>query len=428
MTVVLGLWPLAPSGPCRLRRRRRSSTRSRSSPPRRSPGRRAPSGRSRRRTGWRSSSASSPSRSWPERAATRGRWADGLDARHRRDRPARAREPLLPRASSRRQVAEFLPGAFARLSLPVEYWNGLAIFVALAFPLLLRHCDRRPSRRCARPRGRRRFRRSTATLVPDLVARRIRGGARGVSASGCSRRADFAGCALVAVALAGSRGGRRVRPARDELVDDPFVAAAVGQGRAPRSCSLVCVGDRRRLGARRRFSAGRRPGRRRRGSPALVARRPARRRDRRGASASTGRDVLRVAGAPWPATTQRRRLRPRASPERQRKRPLAVLGGGSTSGRRSRSRDAAPGRTRPGGRSTASSSYFVRDAHSLYLETLGELGVVGLVLLLGALVTGSVAGVVPAAPQPGSDACSSRRCSRASPPGSSPSGSTGSGS
>ena len=38
-------------------------------------------------------------------------------------------------------------------------------------------------------------------------------------------------------------------------------------------------------------------------------------------------------------------------------------------------------------------SYFVRDAHSLYLETLGELGVLGFVCLVGALVTGIVAGV-----------------------------------
>jgi tetratricopeptide (TPR) repeat protein len=37
--------------------------------------------------------------------------------------------------------------------------------------------------------------------------------------------------------------------------------------------------------------------------------------------------------------------------------------------------------------------YFVRDAHSLYLETLGDLGLVGLALLLTALGTGVVAGV-----------------------------------
>ncbi|HET9544510.1 MAG TPA: O-antigen ligase family protein, partial [Gaiellaceae bacterium] len=36
--------------------------------------------------------------------------------------------------------------------------------------------------------------------------------------------------------------------------------------------------------------------------------------------------------------------------------------------------------------------YFIRDAHSLYLETLGELGVIGFLLLAGALATGLVAG------------------------------------
>src|SRR5205823_5057691 len=35
---------------------------------------------------------------------------------------------------------------------------------------------------------------------------------------------------------------------------------------------------------------------------------------------------------------------------------------------------------------------FVQDAHSLYLQTLGELGVVGLVLLAGVLAAGFIAG------------------------------------
>jgi len=39
---------------------------------------------------------------------------------------------------------------------------------------------------------------------------------------------------------------------------------------------------------------------------------------------------------------------------------------------------------------------FVRDAHSLYLETLGELGAVGLALLLGFLLAGLVVGVTRA--------------------------------
>ena len=37
-------------------------------------------------------------------------------------------------------------------------------------------------------------------------------------------------------------------------------------------------------------------------------------------------------------------------------------------------------------------SFFVRDAHSLYVETLGELGIVGLVLLLGFFVTAAAVG------------------------------------
>jgi hypothetical protein len=35
-------------------------------------------------------------------------------------------------------VPDFLPSAYTRLSYPVEYWNGLAIFLGIAFPLLLR--------------------------------------------------------------------------------------------------------------------------------------------------------------------------------------------------------------------------------------------------------------------------------------------------
>ena len=38
-------------------------------------------------------------------------------------------------------------------------------------------------------------------------------------------------------------------------------------------------------------------------------------------------------------------------------------------------------------------AYFLRDAHSLYLETLGEFGILGFLTLAGALVTGLVAGI-----------------------------------
>ena len=49
-----------------------------------------------------------------------------------------------------------------------------------------------------------------------------------------------------------------------------------------------------------------------------------------------------------------------------------------------------PAHTRPNGPSTARSSSSSGTRHSLYIETLGELGIVGLALLLSALVVGVV--------------------------------------
>ena len=94
-----------------------------------------------------------------------------------------------------------------------------------------------------------------------------------------------------------------------------------------------------------------------------------------------------------PAGRRRRhRLHQGAPAERERQRPLADLGSARwTSGRASRSTAAAPARSRRGGPSTARLTKFVRDAHSLYLETLGELGVLGLRAALAAFGAGFVA-------------------------------------
>ena len=60
------------------------------------------------------------------------------DARDRRDRARGARQPPLPRIVSRvAALPTFLPNAATRLSFPLDYWNGLGIFVAIAIPLLL---------------------------------------------------------------------------------------------------------------------------------------------------------------------------------------------------------------------------------------------------------------------------------------------------
>src|SRR5262249_41553720 len=44
---------------------------------------------------------------------------------------------LIPGSFSGRGVSVFLPASATRLSFPLGYWNGLAILVALAVPLLL---------------------------------------------------------------------------------------------------------------------------------------------------------------------------------------------------------------------------------------------------------------------------------------------------
>ena len=45
---------------------------------------------------------------------------------------------LFPGSFPDRDLATFLPCAATRLSFPLGYWNGLAIFVGLGIPLLLR--------------------------------------------------------------------------------------------------------------------------------------------------------------------------------------------------------------------------------------------------------------------------------------------------
>src|SRR4029453_12484880 len=44
---------------------------------------------------------------------------------------------LFPGSFPGRDIDAFLPAAASRLSFPLGYWNGLAIFVALGVPILL---------------------------------------------------------------------------------------------------------------------------------------------------------------------------------------------------------------------------------------------------------------------------------------------------
>jgi tetratricopeptide (TPR) repeat protein len=148
---------------------------------------------------------------------------------------------LLPGIFPGSDVGNLLPSAVTRLAYPLGYWNGLAIFVALAFPLLLR---------IAVSEGQPIFRAVALGLVPSLTAVIYLASSRGgfaVAAIGSvafvalvDRHWEAAG-ALACVA-AGSAGTIAVLLARPDLVNRPS-AAATGEGHtAAILITLVCLG------------------------------------------------------------------------------------------------------------------------------------------------------------------------------------------
>jgi O-antigen ligase len=292
---------------------------------------------------------------------------------------------------SEQDLASLLPGIEERLSYPVDYWNGLAILVGLAFPLLLS---------CATERRRPFVGALAVTPIPVLVAVIYLASSRGGAATAIVGTALFiafgtqrlAALAAVVCAGGGSAAVIAILSARPELVDGPLgSAAAASQGEsAALLIALVClaVGLVYGLGSRLAPSFDWRPRPAlRRGlalagvivaAAAIVAVDPADRFDRfkrapSGSSSSsdggfTESHLLYGGGSGrwqfWSAAVDQFETR-----------PLAGRGAGSYEAWWAEH---------------ASFSYFVRDAHSLYAETLGELGLIGLALLVGALGGGLV--------------------------------------
>lgn len=136
----------------------------------------------------------------------------------------------------------FLPGGDDRLSYPLDYWNGLGIFTALAFPLLLGAAT---SARTAPGRA------LAVAVLPALFATIFLTSSRGAAATALvgtllfcvltSRRITAIGCTLAAAA--GSAVVVAVLLTRDQLVDGPLAsAAAADQGRsAAILIALACL-------------------------------------------------------------------------------------------------------------------------------------------------------------------------------------------
>jgi tetratricopeptide (TPR) repeat protein len=277
----------------------------------------------------------------------------------------------------------FLPGTETRLSYPVGYWNGLGMLLAIGVPLLLRPAV---AARRAVPRG------LAAAALPALGAAIYLTSSRGavaVAAAGAVTFVVLGGRALpalaaLAVAAAGTAVAIAVLEARPELVDGPLgTATAAAQGE---SAALLLVLVSAACGIAHGLLSGSRGA----GIPLP-----------RGVAWAAGGAALMLGLVAVAAADPAARLEDFKEPPNQQvtDRPGFVrehLLSGEGSGRwQFWSAAIRQFEEHPVGGGGAGSygawwlrdgslALYVEDAHSLYLETLGELGLVGLVLLLAA--------------------------------------------
>lgn len=291
---------------------------------------------------------------------------------------------LFPQAFPEGDVPRFLPGASARLSYPVNYWNALAAVAAIAAVLLLGSAVR--ARHPA-------LRGLALAPIPALACvvyfTSSRGGVLtavvGITAFLALTARRWAAGAAVVVAGAGAVLAVAIVRSRTELVEGPLGSAlAEEQGRgAAVLITLVCLGVGLAYGLGVAFA----PPPPRLPRPlalvslavaaavlvaALVAFHPVRRFEdfkrlpESAEDASVGGHIVSTSGNGrwqlWGSAVDQFQTEP--------------LRGG------------AAGSYEAWWAQHGTIASFVLDAHSLYLETLGELGVVGLALLV--VVLGSV--------------------------------------
>jgi hypothetical protein len=326
------------------------------------------------------------------RPGSAGSWADGLALGISAIAFLALASRLFASLFSDRGFETYLPSVQTRLSFPVGYWNGLGIFCALAVPLLLRSAivARSPIARGL-----------ALAPMPAIAADIYLASSRGAVATlltgtivfllVSSRRWALVGA--IAVAAAGSTVTIRLLLSRHELVDGPLAgAAAQSQGKsAAWSIALACLLTAAVYALGCRYWPARLIP-----SPGL------------GRVAGIAAVVLAVglvlAAHPVSRVEAFKQHPQQYQGSQEGGFVRAHLLSGNGSGRWQFWTAALDEwRTRPWtGRGAGSYeawwsahgtvATFVKDAHSLYLETLAELGVLGLALLLALLVGGVAVG------------------------------------
>ena len=289
-----------------------------------------------------------------------------------------------------RAAGSTLPAVVQRLSWPVGYWNGLAMLVALALPLLLRNAAGTGSRLVSA---------TAVAAIPPIVADVYLASSRGGAVVGFVAVATFLGlcrdrlriAAAAAVGVAGGIAAVLVLESRPVLVDGPFgshAASVAGREVAPLLVAVVAATGVAWFALEpcsAPDSGATATSRRRTGAGAVVA-------------------VVVVAAVSHPVARLHAFSRPPIAPDAPRF-VRAHLVSGSGSGRWQFWTAAVDEwRSAPVIGSGAGSfaawwaehgslTMFVRNAHSLYLESLGELGAVGFLLAAAVWVGGCVIGV-----------------------------------
>jgi O-antigen ligase/polysaccharide polymerase Wzy-like membrane protein len=280
---------------------------------------------------------------------------------------------LLPGLVPGSDVGTLLPSAATRLAYPLGYWNGLAIFLALAYPLLLRIAvtDRRTLARAG-----------AVGVLPALTAVIYLASSRGgfaVAAVGSAafvalidRRWTAAGA--VACVAAGSAATIAILLARPDLVNRPSTISA-GEGRtAALLIALGCLGTGFLYAFFSRLLADRPLGPRLRRLIAVVA-----------GAAGVAAVVVAHPLARFDAFREPLQLTTAAEDDFVRTHLLSGNGSGRWQfweAALDEFRDApfhghGAGSYEAWWAAHGTIPMFVRDAHSLYLEALGELGIGG---------------------------------------------------
>ncbi len=329
--------------------------------------------------------------------ATAAAWSDGLGLGVAAIGVLALASRLFPGLVSAGDLTTLLPETHVRLSYPLDYWNGLAIFAALAFPLLLRSATEWPLV----------WRELALAPLPAVAGAIYLASSRGGAAAALlgtvvymATAGRWAAAGAAAVAAAGCTVAVAVLHHWPAVVDPTGrELLARGQGhRAALALVLVCVATSIVYGLARRLAHGR-------AAPSRAA-----------ALALAAAATLAVAALVSLSHPVRRFQAFKAPPPP----PSASATGfveshllsSNGSGRwqfwSAAVREFEANPAAGGGAGSYESWWarhgslrdFVRDAHSLYVEQLGELGLIGFGLLAATFLSGAAVGALRLARAP----------------------------